>query len=180
MTADPAARMESDWIPTYQRLPDEETVVELALLDGLGQPYRAFGCRYDGGEGWVWALATYGIPDDPSDCESDDDYDVFAWREPTPLPKATPPERRRFLVLRDRDEDTQEEVAIVTGRDALHEKMMEIGLAARHRELPPEPEPEPPPASAKRMGRCPEKRKHGGCPLHNLLCGYPKCDEWST
>jgi Lar family restriction alleviation protein len=26
-------------------------------------------------------------------------------------------------------------------------------------------------------GHCPEKRKPGGCSLHNLQCGYPKCDQ---
>lgn len=25
-------------------------------------------------------------------------------------------------------------------------------------------------------GHCAEKRKPGGCQLHNLHCGYPKCD----
>lgn len=29
-----------------------------------------------------------------------------------------------------------------------------------------------------RTGRCEEKRKPGGCQLHNLQCGYPKCDEY--
>ena len=24
---------------------------------------------------------------------------------------------------------------------------------------------------------CPEKLKPGGCQLHNLQCGYPKCNE---
>ena len=25
-------------------------------------------------------------------------------------------------------------------------------------------------------GNCPEQKKPGGCQLHNLHCGYPKCD----
>lgn len=30
----------------------------------------------------------------------------------------------------------------------------------------------------KRIGRCKEKAKPGGCQLHNLHCGYPECDEF--
>ena len=26
-------------------------------------------------------------------------------------------------------------------------------------------------------GKCKEKAKPGGCQLHNLHCGYPKCDQ---
>jgi hypothetical protein len=26
-------------------------------------------------------------------------------------------------------------------------------------------------------GHCPERRKPGGCQLHNVQCGYPKCDQ---
>lgn len=26
-------------------------------------------------------------------------------------------------------------------------------------------------------GHCANRKKPGGCPLHNLFCGYPKCDE---
>lgn len=29
-----------------------------------------------------------------------------------------------------------------------------------------------------RTGRCEHKKQVGGCPLHNLHCGYPKCDEY--
>jgi hypothetical protein len=32
-------------------------------------------------------------------------------------------------------------------------------------------------ADKPRMGGCPEKNQPGGCKLHNLQCGYPKCDE---
>jgi hypothetical protein len=129
--------IDAGWLATWQRLPEEEQVVELAVLSGGDAPYvyRAFGCRTDPGDGWVWALATYGIPDHPKECEADDDYDVIAWRTPTSLPEA--PAVRRFKVLRDRGEDGQEEVAIVTGRDVAHAKMQEIGLAARCEELPP-------------------------------------------
>lgn len=125
------------WIPTWQSLPEEENVVELAVLSGGDAPYvyRAFGCRTDPGEGWVWALATYGIPDHPTECEADDDYDVFAWRMPTALPD--PPPIRRFKVLRDRDEEGQEVVAVVTGRDKAQAIMHEIGLAARCEEIAP-------------------------------------------
>ena len=28
-----------------------------------------------------------------------------------------------------------------------------------------------------KTGFCKEKAKPGGCPLHNLFCGYPKCDQ---
>jgi len=39
--------------------------------------------------------------------------------------------------------------------------------------------PQPSAISAQpRMGRCREHAKPGGCQLHNLHCGYPKCDEW--
>lgn len=34
-------------------------------------------------------------------------------------------------------------------------------------------EPEP-----RTMGRCDNHKRPGGCPLHNLQCGYPKCDEF--
>ena len=30
----------------------------------------------------------------------------------------------------------------------------------------------------KRMGYCKAHQQPGGCPHHNLQCGYPKCDEW--
>jgi hypothetical protein len=33
---------------------------------------------------------------------------------------------------------------------------------------------------APRMGRCENHKKPGGCPLHNLYCGYPKCDEYPS
>lgn len=29
-------------------------------------------------------------------------------------------------------------------------------------------------------GHCKEKQKPGGCQLHNLQCGYPKCDRGPT
>jgi hypothetical protein len=33
------------------------------------------------------------------------------------------------------------------------------------------------PVADERKDYCPEKRKPGGCQLHNLHCGYPKCNE---
>ena len=33
------------------------------------------------------------------------------------------------------------------------------------------------PVADERKNYCPEKRKPGGCQLHNLHCGYPKCNE---
>lgn len=33
-------------------------------------------------------------------------------------------------------------------------------------------------AAKPRTGACENKRKPGGCQLHNLHCGYPKCDEF--
>lgn len=38
--------------------------------------------------------------------------------------------------------------------------------------LPKYPEPAADPV----WGLCPHKKKTGGCPFHNLQCGYPKCD----
>lgn len=35
----------------------------------------------------------------------------------------------------------------------------------------------PDPRPKKTGGNCPERKKPGGCQLHNLHCGYPKCDE---
>lgn len=37
--------------------------------------------------------------------------------------------------------------------------------------------PNPKPPLIKPKGKCPERNKPGGCQLHNLHCGYPKCDE---
>lgn len=34
----------------------------------------------------------------------------------------------------------------------------------------------PEPAAEPVWGLCPHKKKTGGCPFHNLQCGYPKCD----
>jgi hypothetical protein len=36
--------------------------------------------------------------------------------------------------------------------------------------------PAPAPAPSYTEGHCAEKRKPGGCQLHNLHCGYPACD----
>jgi len=33
------------------------------------------------------------------------------------------------------------------------------------------------PSQAVKSTRCPEKLKPGGCQLHNLHCGWPKCNE---
>lgn len=32
------------------------------------------------------------------------------------------------------------------------------------------------PAVQPATGHCKERAKPGGCPLHNLHCGYPECD----
>lgn len=37
--------------------------------------------------------------------------------------------------------------------------------------------PVPAPAPTKKVHHCAEKNKAGGCQLHNLQCGYPKCDQ---
>jgi hypothetical protein len=137
VAAAPPAPEGQDWTPTYKALPDEERAVEVAVLDGRGRVYRAFGCRYDPGEGWVWALAHGPDCEDADDCDMDDDYDVFAWREPTALPSV--PDVRRFKVTRDRGDDHGEEVVgIFIGRDAAQAKMAEIGEAGRWEELPPD------------------------------------------
>lgn len=76
------------WNIVTDQLPDMDRVVEMAVVsDYDGSLYRAFGCRYDSGEGWLWAIGS-DCPTDPHDCDADDDYNVYAWREPTPLPTA--------------------------------------------------------------------------------------------
>ncbi|UZW62716.1 hypothetical protein [Lysobacter enzymogenes] len=44
------------------------------------------------------------------------------------------------------------------------------GVLARAREIDAAAKP--------RTGACKQMRQPGGCPLHNLHCGYPKCDEF--
>ncbi len=83
----------SNWMHVTNALPPLDRVVELVVVSGYdGSLCRAFGCRIDQGEGWLWALASYGgsVPTDAGDCDADDDYHVWAWREPTPLPDAAP------------------------------------------------------------------------------------------
>ncbi len=131
----------SDWTPTYRALPGEELVVEVAVLDGVGRVYRAFGCRTDSGMGWMWALSHTGECADARDCDADDDYDVFAWRWPTPLPMLPP--ARRFKIMRDRCEDEQEVVGVVDGREAAQAMLAEIGEDARWAEIAPAPATSP-------------------------------------
>jgi hypothetical protein len=40
------------------------------------------------------------------------------------------------------------------------------------------PKKKPAPINIVRTGRCEYKKQAGGCPHHNLQCGYPKCDEY--
>ncbi len=82
----------SDWIIVTDHLPDLDQVVELAVVSGYdGRLHREFGCRTECEDGWLWALGDLrGVPEDAMECEADDDYPVYAWREPTPLPAAPP------------------------------------------------------------------------------------------
>jgi hypothetical protein len=50
----------------------------------------------------------------------------------------------------------------------------ENGVYAR---LAAPPRPQAEPVGAITRGHCENHKQPGGCPLHNLHCGWPKCDE---
>ncbi len=80
------------WLNVMDTLPPLEHVVEVAVVSAYdGSLYRSFGCRTDTGDGWLWALARNAAwLSDADECEADDDYHVWCWKWPTPLPDAPP------------------------------------------------------------------------------------------
>ncbi len=79
--------MSYDWVSIDAKLPDEDCIVECAAISGYdGSAYRVFAMRVvDGDEGWAWYVVKGDWLDD-ADMAEIDDIEVFAWRNPEPLP----------------------------------------------------------------------------------------------
>lgn len=77
----------SSWVSVKERLPEMDVPVLTVQKSGYdGKLYVGALCRTDGGEGWLWAGATYSHDlGDKSNYEDADDYEPLYW-QPLPLP----------------------------------------------------------------------------------------------